>query len=273
MESTSAIEPRDIRFDLSDVPKAWHSGQMSISVFFDALSVFFPAGERFFVKSVKAFKDDPALAHDVGLQADVAAFCAQEGHHGREHDRYNDMLRGQGLPVDALESHVKKMLTLASMLPKRRQLAITCALEHFTSLLGVLVLSDPRALAGAHPTMAALWRWHSAEENEHKAVAFDVYRAVGGSWLVRAWTMVMVTMSFWMNVVIFYLRFARAAGFLFKMGEHAALFRFLFATEDSASSGLQDIVRPYFRYFAPRFHPDEIDSQPLVDEWKEGYAR
>jgi predicted metal-dependent hydrolase len=263
----TAIEPRDLRFDLSDVPKAWHGGQLSVSVFFDALSVFFPEGERFFVKSVKAFKDDPRV--DVGLKAEAAAFCAQEGHHGREHDRYNDMLRAQSFPVDALESHVVRLLKMASWFPKRRQLAITCALEHFTSLLGVLVLSDPAALQGAHPTMAKLWRWHSAEENEHKAVAFDVYKAVGGSWLVRAWSMLVVTMSFWIHVVLFHLRFMHAAGILFSLREHAALFRYLFM---SPSGGLHTILVPYLRYYAPSFHPNEIDSRPLVDEWKEGYA-
>jgi uncharacterized protein len=265
--SLATIEPRDLRFDLADVPKAWHGGQLSVSLFFDALSVFFPEGERFFVKSVKAFKDDPRV--NVGLKADAAAFCAQEGHHGREHDRYNDMLRTQGLPVDALESHVTRLLRMASWFPKRRQLAITCALEHFTSLLGVLVLSDAHALEGAHPTMQSLWRWHSAEENEHKAVAFDVYKAVGGSWLVRAWSMLVVTLSFWMHVVVFHLRFMHAAGILFSVKEHAALFRYLFL---SPSGGLHSIVLPYLRYYAPSFHPNEIDSKPLVEQWKEGFA-
>ena len=34
-----------------------------------------------------------------------------------------------------------------------------------------------------------LFVWHALEESEHKAVAFDVYRAVGGSERLRAWTM------------------------------------------------------------------------------------
>src|SRR5207253_7025389 len=111
------------------------------------------------------------------------------------------------------------------ILPKQRQLAVTCALEHFTSLLGALVLGDPTTLEGAHPTMAALWKWHSAEENEHKSVAFDVYRAMGGSYLARVWTMIVVTMSFWSMVSVFYLRFMKAAGALWKVREHAALLK------------------------------------------------
>ena len=260
------IEPRDVRFDLTDVPKAWHGGQLSVSLFFDALSVFFPVGERFFVKTVKAYRDE---IDDVGLKADVAAFCAQEGHHGREHDRYNDMLRQQGLPVDALERQVVRLLGVASaVLPKRRQLAVTCALEHFTSLLGVLVLDDPKTLEGAHPTMAALWKWHAAEENEHKAVAFDVYRRVGGGTLARSWQMLVVTMMFWLHVAFFHLRFMHAAGILFSLKEHVALARYLVGGE----RGLQDLVKPYFRYFSPSFHPNEIDTQPLVERWKAGYS-
>ena len=31
------------------------------------------------------------------------------------------------------------------------------------------------------PAVRDLFLWHALEESEHKAVAFDVYRAVGGS--------------------------------------------------------------------------------------------
>ena len=34
-----------------------------------------------------------------------------------------------------------------------------------------------------------LFVWHALEESEHKAVAFDVYRAVGGGERLRVWTM------------------------------------------------------------------------------------
>nr|WP_317622487.1 MULTISPECIES: metal-dependent hydrolase [unclassified Ketobacter] len=38
------------------------------------------------------------------------------------------------------------------------------------------------------PDALKLWLWHALEENEHKAVAFDVYQQVSGNYLIRAGT-------------------------------------------------------------------------------------
>ena len=35
----------------------------------------------------------------------------------------------------------------------------------------------------------SIFLWHALEESEHKAVAFDVYKAVGGKQFTRVWTM------------------------------------------------------------------------------------
>src|ERR1700722_2688546 len=47
-------ETRNKSFDLTHVPRHWLGGRGSVSLFFDTLPVFFPAGERFFVRSVRA---------------------------------------------------------------------------------------------------------------------------------------------------------------------------------------------------------------------------
>lgn len=52
----------------------------------------------------------------------------------------------------------------------------TCALEHFTSTIAAELLQNPEIQAMFQDdTMYHLWMWHAVEENEHKAVAFDVY--------------------------------------------------------------------------------------------------
>jgi uncharacterized protein len=255
-------EVRDLRFDLSDVPRFWHGGRKSVTLFFDALSVFFPAGERFFMASVKAFRNQVT---DEQLEREVDAFCAQEGHHSREHVRYNQMLVAKGYPVEAMEKRVEWVLQRATkLLPKRRQLAATCALEHFTALLASLVLKDPRVLRHAHPRMATLWRWHAAEEHEHKAVAFDVYRAIGGPWRERCVVMFLTTLSFWSRVFWHQVQLMRAEKILFSVPEWFRLVRFLFFEP----GGMLGLIGPYLSYYRPGFHPWEHDTSELLARWK-----
>jgi len=255
-------EPRDLRFDLSDVPRFWFGGRKSVTLFMDNLSVFFPAGERFFVASVKAFQDqvtDPALA------AEMKAFCVQEGHHSREHVRYNKMLADKGYPVERMERRLETFLRgLTRRASKKRRLAVTCALEHFTSLLASLVLEDSRVLEGAHPEMAALWRWHAAEESEHKAVAFDVYKAAGGSTLRRGAAMGVTTLIFWGWILLHQIQLMRVEGLLWSPREWFQLGHFLLARP----AATWRLAWPYLRYYSPGFHPWEHDTQPLLDRWK-----
>ncbi len=254
-------EVRDLRFDLTDVPRHWHGGRASVTRFFDNLSILFPPGERFFVSAVKAHLSqvsDPAL-HEA-----MAAFCAQEGHHSREHVRYNKLLRDQGLPVADMERRVERLLAVVTKISsRRRQLAVTCALEHFTALMATLVLTLPRSIDGAHPTMAALWRWHAAEENEHKSVAFDAYVATGGSWSLRCRVMGVVTLTFWLRVWTQQLRLMHADGLLFSAKEWAALAHFLFEP-----GGLVSLWRPYLAYYRRGFHPSQLDDAGMLEGWK-----
>src|SRR4029079_15061731 len=76
------------------------------------------------------------------------------------------------------------------LLPPISNLALTAALEHFTATLAELLLTDEdaRAMFG-EPAARDLFVWHALEESEHKAGAFDVYRAAGGTERMRRWTM------------------------------------------------------------------------------------
>jgi len=260
-------EIRNLRFALdAAIPRHWHGGRRSVTTFFDNLSVFFPAGERFFVATVHAYD---GRIKGPNLKAAMRAFCGQEGIHSREHVRYNEMLAAKGYPVAEMEERVKGRLRRASrLLPKRRQLAITCALEHFTALLGELVLKNPGILEGADPTMAALWRWHSAEENEHKAVAFDLFTAVGGTYEERVGIMALVTVIFWAKVLEHQVRMMDVDGTLWSPQEWAALAGFMFVKP----GGMGGVMRQYFEYFRRDFHPNDIDSNPLVIAWEKAYG-
>jgi len=257
---------RDVRLDLDDsVPKHWHAAGRAVSTFFDNLSLFFPAGERFFVSAVNHHK---AAVLDPALRAQVQDFCGQEGLHSREHARYNRMLQAQGYPAARLEARVERVIAFfGRVVPRRRQLAATCALEHFTASLAHGVLSDPRVLDGAQPVMASLWRWHAVEENEHKGVAYDVYLCAGGTFFERATSMVLTTLVFWALVFDQQLRMMRADGTLWSPREWGRLLWFCWGRPGM----LRRMIGHYVSYFRPRFHPWQLDNRDLIERWARDY--
>jgi predicted metal-dependent hydrolase len=259
---------RNLRFDLENgaLPRHWHGGRRSVTSFFDSLSVFFPAGERFFVQSVRAYQND---IKDDALRHEVRTFCAQEGIHSREHESYNDRLKREGYPVARMEARVEKLLKrLSKHAPKEIQLGVTCALEHFTALMGHLLLGNPELLEGAHPEMAAMWRWHAAEENEHKCLPYDVFKAVGGHYTIRVATMLGATAIFWTRVIGHQAEMMQADGTAFSPEEWWAVLKFLFIEP----GGMFQLWGMYFQYFRPGFHPMDIDSTALLDAWRAEYA-
>src|SRR5690606_14611718 len=141
-EKRPSIVVRRFEVDLDQpTEKYWYRGEPAITAFAYALSAVFPEGERFFIDAVRAFRDridDPALA------AEVRAFIGQEAQHGQVHERYNARAERQGFRTSVLAKLSKGRLDrLRRLLPPEDQLAITCALEHFTAMMAEQLLGDP----------------------------------------------------------------------------------------------------------------------------------
>jgi uncharacterized protein len=259
-----AIEVRNLSFPVDEKrARFWHGGRRAVTAYWDNLSIFFPEGERFFVESVNAHRHH---VKDPALQEQVREFCAQEGFHRREHSRYNALLSSFGYPLASMEKRVLRLLNLVRwLLPKRSQLAVTVALEHFTALMGTLVFGSRDELDGADPAMAAMWRWHALEENEHKAVAFDVFRAAGGGWFERCFFMLLTSIVFWGKVVEQQVRLMWADGTLFSAREHLDLFRFLFR---GTNGGMQRLLPDYLSFYRPGFHPVKHGDAEKLAAWR-----
>ena len=174
------VEPivrSNLDFKLNEVPRFWFNGDPFKTRMFDALSLTFPVGERYFIQSVRALRDKIV---DVDLQQRVTDFIKQEAQHGLAHDKMNDEMKRQGMPVDQfieyLSGHFEYVLKKRS---KQYNIAMTAAAEHLTALMAETFYSQKSTLSGVHPFVRALFAWHSIEEMEHRDVAFDVMKDVG----------------------------------------------------------------------------------------------
>lgn len=120
---------------------------MVVSHLLAMLSSFFPAGEDFFVRSVREYRDQVS---DPALKKQVAGFIGQEAVHGREHRRFNERLARHGYPTRLVDRSTKRGPShLARRAPLRHQLAVTAALEHYTATFAEVLLCDERARLSA----------------------------------------------------------------------------------------------------------------------------
>jgi uncharacterized protein len=165
------ITTRKLSFPFGpEIPRHWLIGSPFATHLVNGLNVLFPAGERFFIRSIKRYAH--VFEGDARLEADVRAFFSQEGIHAREHDRFIRLLEEDGFDLTRFMSVFE--FTLRGVLHPKMSLAVTVALEHFTATFAELVLTRGTMVEDAHPVMRDLLLWHASEELEHKSVAFDV---------------------------------------------------------------------------------------------------
>jgi predicted metal-dependent hydrolase len=265
-----SFKPRDLHFDLEAVPRFWHGGSAHITRLFDALSLFFPHGERFFIDSLRPYR--AGIAADSLLASQVRAFVGQEALHSREHHAYNLWLDRQGVGARVLETATAQRLELLKRATsQRRRLAITLCLEHFTAILADQVLDNPAVLQNAHPQMRRLWRWHALEETEHKAVAFDVYEQAFGrglkAWALRCSAMFGASFFFVLFTWLYLLRLVRRDGQLWNIAGWWALLRFVFIKP----APFVRILPAWASWFRPRFHPWQHDNSHLIRQTRAEY--
>ena len=252
----------------SGVPKRWFADSTAATQVANGVNLLFPAGERFFVRSVRHYMEQ---LEDPHLVAQVRGFFGQEGRHAQAHERFFDTLREQGYDIDAILEPYEALAygRIEKNTSPALRLAVTVALEHFTAILAEDALEDGD-LQGAHPIMRQLLEWHALEELEHKAVAFDVLRAVHPSYALRVAGMALASVvlgGFWIQATRALLAqdgmtlrdAARELGTLRKVAERDGhptmkpIFTSVF-------------VRGIREYLRPSFHPNDKDHSRIVRE-------
>jgi predicted metal-dependent hydrolase len=154
---------------------------------------------------------------------------------------------------------------IRKVIPKRMQLAATVALEHYTAILAEQLLRDERHQEMFKDKEALkLWMWHALEENEHKIVAYDVYKLAGGNYAERVFTMFIATVIFFSVVGTGHIRLLWADKSLFNWKENWKGLKFLWGF-----NGLfPRLSGQYFDFYRPSFHPNDHDTVALLEEWR-----
>jgi uncharacterized protein len=266
-QESSAVPTRPMEFDawLADVPRHFaRDGDLLLSHVLTVLSSTFPEGEAYFVRSVERVRD---RITDPRLRQEVEGFIGQEAMHGREHAVFNDRMAELGYPVRPIGTYVRKLTALRErFLDERANLAITAALEHYTATLAETLLGEPEARAAiGHDGARHLFLWHALEEAEHKAVAFDVYRHVGGTERMRIIMMWVLHLNFVLETSIWT---------VISLGRDPAarrhpvrVLRSLWRLPHSGFTPLW-ALRHLFGYHRRGFHPSDHDSSELISTWR-----
>lgn len=226
---------------------------------FIALSSTFPTGERFFVHSVRNVRE---RVTDQALQNDISAFIGQEAMHSHAHEDFNLFAEELGLDIQTvIDEETRELDRMKRMLTEKQQLAVTCALEHFTAILAKYFMENEHFYHDMHPDAARLWFWHAIEETEHKAVAFDVYQEVFADQKERKRVMFIVTVSFLARLANLTRRLMfQDKKSLTQWRKHLEAMNEL----RKITMSLKDI---YMDYYRDDFHPNDDDSSHLVGKW------
>jgi uncharacterized protein len=184
------MKVRDINIDFSVASIHWTPEDPEFASFWNATSTFLPYLEPFLNKTVMAgMKKLPDS--DSVLAKDCRIFVAQEGQHWRNHEKLNKFLRASGYPE--LEKYEAKMKQDYDRFWKKKGhkwcMGYAEGFETLGPIIACYFLEAARELDKAtvdDPT-ADLWRWHLAEEYEHRHVANYLFHALYKSYWYRLW--------------------------------------------------------------------------------------
>lgn len=262
--SKKTISRRDIKNSFSDNQPYWMDNSQIKTAVMNSLSTLFPKGERFFVDSVRYYRDKYQNTLPKKTLNDIKGFIAQEAMHSREHDAMNTWVSEHGYDIQKLEKRLGVVLAIARFLPPSTQLAVTCSLEHVTAMMAEMLIDRDDVRSVMSEDMKKLWVWHALEEVEHKSVAFDLYKNVADKYWERVGTHIMsttllaaVTLGATADLVIQDKK-------QLKFSDVISAYKFFWGSDGAFSS----LIPKWMSYFRPDFHPDNIDSTKSIEKGK-----
>ena len=260
----------NLDFKLADVPRYWFAGDPFLTRMFDALSLTFPDGERYFIQSVRLFRDQ---IQDPDLKQRVADFIRQEAQHGIAHDKMNQIMKDQGMPVDQFIQRLNKVFKFElKYRSPQYNIAMTAAAEHLTALMAETFYGEKETLQDAHPYVRALFAWHAIEEMEHRDVAFDVMQQEGNVHEVTRKMALVLTTGLMFGFTLYRANvMLKCDGFnrTQRLKMNVRGLQWLFGKQGK----LRKMQSQYRDWFKPDFHPSQHPIIAQYDVWIDTLAQ
>lgn len=278
--ASASFPVRRMDFDFDTVPEYWMNKSAGLTHFMTALSALFPAGEKFFIDSVRAVRQHPSIKDNQELQREISAFIGQEAMHTQEHVGFNASAQKFGHDVDRLDRITDRVIQSTrkvfaflgkpvGITQEMVDLTATTALEHFTATIASQLLVNPYIQElMTDETMKTMWLWHAIEENEHKAVAYDVFEGVFGrglkAYALRTGSLVTAMATLFVVQSYFVLRLLQDDKQL-NLTSLKDIYIYAYSPSKGVITGMTKEMLVYFR---PRFHPNDLDTHELLVSWK-----
>jgi predicted metal-dependent hydrolase len=180
--TTTEIKVRKPQFDFSDVEVIWGPNAEAV-IGLDAGSPIITPIEIFLLKVMRMGKEQLDAETDAELIRDIDLFNRQEARHYKTHAAFNRAIVEWCPPVAGIvksyEDDMSRFLAEESL----RWLVAYC--DGFEAIGGISSVDWVDGwnleLAGSFSsTVAEMFRWHLAEEYEHRTVAFRLYQRLFG---------------------------------------------------------------------------------------------
>jgi hypothetical protein len=174
------------RIDFSRADVHWIPAAPELAHQLNGGSLLLPYLEPYLIKVMKSARSRLA-ERAPELLDDLAIFNQQEANHYKVHAAYNKVMREQYPGLERFEDEIRA--DFQGFIEERSlewNLAYSEGFESQGVVQSEFFLGEiDDLLETADPAVTELWRWHLAEEFEHRNVAHDVLKALYPGWRRR----------------------------------------------------------------------------------------
>lgn len=189
------MKVRQPGFDFSAIKPHW-APVKEFAQSYNAFSTVPAHIEPFLVKVMMRVKDALGDEHQA-LREDIEIFNKQEVQHCKQHVAFNKMLYACGYAgmQDVEKGYRDDYARFLASKSLRFNVAYCEGFEAMGSAAGQVFFEELKEyLDGADESAVNLWKWHLAEEFEHREVCFQAYKALYGkgvfAYLYRVWAFI-----------------------------------------------------------------------------------